>query len=155
VRAGAQHELRVGEAHPVGQRQAPAGAVDRGRRLAEDVGDALLGPPGARLQLDVIRRHLARQQRGEEHAIVGAARLVADEDDGVAAERALRHLLGELGARHALPDDDEGLAHWDRFADGCMGNPGRNLRAGRPGGPPISGLHRLPVCAIHAATALP
>ena len=111
VRSGGDDELGIGEVDPILEGQCLCRAVNRGDRLPEDVGDAIAAPPGARLQLEVVGDDFVGKQRRQQHAIVGASRFGPDEDDGVAAEGAGAQLLGELGAGHALADNDERFAH--------------------------------------------
>ncbi len=54
---------------------------------------------------------LLGEQGRQQHPIVGEPRLLADDRDRVAAERPLGQLFDQACRRHAVADDDEGLAH--------------------------------------------
>ncbi len=112
LRAGREHELRERDQAAVGQHDAPALQVDRGRRAAVAQRHAAVAPPVCRLQLDLLRGDLAGQHRRQQHAVVGEPRLVADDRDRVAAERARGDFLRQPRRGHAVSDDNQRFAHW-------------------------------------------
>ncbi len=56
---------------------------------------------------------LAGQHRGEQHAVIGEPRLVADHRDRVAAERGLGELVDQTRGRHTVTDDDQRFTQCD------------------------------------------
>ena len=111
LRAGGEHEPGEGQGLAVGERDRARGRVDRGRAAAIAQRDAAIAPPGLRLELDIRRCDLAGEHRGEQHAVVGEPRLLTDDGDRVAAERAGAQLVGEACGRHAVADHHKRFAH--------------------------------------------
>ena len=135
LRAGGEDELGERELRAACQRHVARGGIDLRRALAVAQGHAAVAPPARRLELDVVEVDLVCEQRGQQHAIVGEPRLLADDGDGVAAERALRELVDETRRGHAVADHDEGFAH--RLGSSCCRNApqcARPRRARRRGG---------------------
>ena len=84
--------------------------IDGGRARAIAQGHAAVAPPARRLELDIGEADLVRQQRREQHPIVGEPRLGADHGDGMAAERTPGQLLDQTRRGHPVANHDEGFA---------------------------------------------
>ena len=70
-----------------------------------------------------MRLGLAGQHRRQQHAIIGEPRLVADDRNGVTAERDFCQLIDEPGSGHAVADHDQGFAHCQIRASARFGAP--------------------------------
>jgi hypothetical protein len=67
--------------------------------------------PGGVAEAHIGGRNLARQQRRQQHAVVGRLGLLADDGGPVAVAGASEQLLDEAQAHHAVADDDQPFAH--------------------------------------------
>ena len=114
-RAGREHERVVG--------MGDAGVVDDGARVeVERVGaaaaaqvDLVVGVPRQRAQLELAGPARAREQLGEQHAVVGRPGLLAEHDDlPVLRLAAAQRLLDDGEAGHPGADDDEPLRRGGR-----------------------------------------
>ena len=117
LRAGGEYELGERQPGAARKRHVTRGRVDRGRTHAVAQGHAAIAPPARRPELDVVEADLVGQERGQQHAVVGEPGFLADDGDGIAAERAPRELVNETRRGHAVADHDEGLAH--RVGSSC------------------------------------
>ena len=87
-----------------------------------------------RLEFDLGKGDLLRQERRQQHAIIGKPRLFPDDCQGVPAERALGQLFDQTRCGHAVADDDERLTHPSslKLAEcASMRSAARSRRAGR------------------------
>ena len=129
LRAGGEHELGERQPGAARQRHVARGRVDRGRAHAVAQGHAAIAPPARRPELDVVEADLVSQERGQQHAVVGEPGLLADDGDGIAAERAPRELVDETRRGHAVADHDEWFAH--RVGSSCCRTARRRARPPR------------------------
>jgi hypothetical protein len=82
-----------------------------------------VAPPSRRPKLDIGKTDLVGEQRRQQHAIVGKPRLVADDANRVATERADRELFNESSRCHAVADNDKRLAHRIPQSATCAAKP--------------------------------
>ena len=100
-RTGGKHQPGEHDTFFIGDLEFAAANVDLGGHTAVFQGDAARAPPIGGLELDVVRLRLARQHRRQQHAIIGEPRLVADDRNGVPAERDFCQFIDETGSGHA------------------------------------------------------
>jgi hypothetical protein len=108
VRAGGEHQPRVGQLRAGGEAHDAARAVDRHRRVAAVQRDALLGVPGLGAQRLQRLGRILQEGLGQRRALVGQQRLVAHEVHARALP-GLGQRGAELRAGMAAPDDDDRL----------------------------------------------
>src|SRR5262245_22672948 len=111
LRAGRKDELGKRQSRAARQRHFARDGIDRGRAHAVAQGHAAVAPPSRWFELDIAEADLLGQQCRQEYPIVSEPRLVADDGNCVAAERALGQFLDQTRRGHAVADDDERLAH--------------------------------------------
>ncbi len=110
-RAGGKDQPGKRNAFFVGDLEFAAADIDLGGEAAIFQGDAAVAPPVGRLELDVVGRGLARQHRGQQHAVIGQPRLGPDHGDGVSSKRHLRQFVDQTRGGHSIADNNQRFAH--------------------------------------------
>ncbi len=109
--ARGQHQLGERNALVAGDLELAAADIDLGGEATVFQGDAAFAPPRRRPQFDILRRGFAGQYRGQQHAVIGQPRLVADHGNGVATEIRPGQLIDQTGGGHAIADNHQRFAH--------------------------------------------
>ncbi len=107
ARAGGDQQAVVGQCLCVAQAQRAGGAVDGRHRLAGDRLDAVFGEVVRRRQRQAFGRHVPGQRGGQEHAVVGGARLVADDADPIPLRCTREQLVHGAPRGHAVANHDQ------------------------------------------------
>ena len=103
ARAGGDDQFFVSDVLAVGQHDGSAGGIEGARRASVAQGDAMVAPPGGRFQADVGRAHLAGEHRRQQHAVIGKARLLADDGDRVPSSASFASSSTRRAAAMPLP----------------------------------------------------
>ncbi len=111
-RMGARSENAAIEGDPLapGERCRASLRIERDHGISGDEPDAVLLVPAARPQEDILSRRIARQQRRQQHPVVGRTRFRAHDRDGKASRIERQETFEETHARHAVADDEQPLA---------------------------------------------
>ncbi len=110
VGAGRQHQAVERQRRELADDDLALLEVDGGRGGAGDQAHALAQVPGPLAEPAIALLDILRQERGQEHPVVGRRRLGADDGHVEAPGRVLAEPLEQAQRRHAVADDDEPLA---------------------------------------------
>ncbi len=110
-RARGKDQLRKRDALGIGDLEFAATDIDLGDGAAVFQCHAAIAPPVGGPEFDIVRGGIASQHRRQQHAIIGKPRLVADDGNGVAAERGLGEFIDQAGRRHSVAHDHQRFAH--------------------------------------------
>src|SRR5260370_39294592 len=97
--AGRKDEPGKRDALFIGDLELAAADIDLGGDAAIFQGHATVAPPRGRLELELMRRGLARQYRREQYAVVSQTRLVADHRDRIAPLGHFRQFVDQTRSR--------------------------------------------------------
>jgi hypothetical protein len=129
-RAGGQQQAVVVGLGAVAGEHLAADAVDLHHLAAGVQGDAVVAVPVEIVEHDLGQRHLARQHRRQQDAVVVAVRLGAEHGDVVEVGRELEQLLDRAHAGHAVADQHE--FHLLHGVSPQQGRLGRNENGAHP-----------------------